>query len=82
MPQCQGTTQAGERCRRTARADSKFCSIHAPSREKASEVPRGPTPGAERAEADELLHVALAIIAAGALLWGLKLFGKWLPRLG
>jgi hypothetical protein len=28
MPQCQGTTKAGERCKRDANQDSDFCGFH------------------------------------------------------
>lgn len=39
MSKCRGKTLSGERCRKSARIDSHYCSIHAAQEKKASKLP-------------------------------------------
>ena len=79
MARCEGTTKSGDQCKREARPDSRFCFLHGEE--------KGPGSGGENDTAAEdlefldLAPVLLAGIMAAGLVFLLKGFGKWIPRL-
>ncbi len=52
MARCEGSTKAGERCKRSAREGERFCSTHAGSAAKATDETAGDTGQKERARRD------------------------------
>lgn len=79
MARCEGTTRGGDRCKRDARPDSKFCYVHDPDREKGEGD--GEETVVEDLEFQDLAPILLAGILAAGLVFLLKGFGKWIPRL-
>ncbi|MEN8145515.1 MAG: hypothetical protein ABFS14_11255 [Gemmatimonadota bacterium] len=49
MSRCEGSTKAGERCKRSAPEGSRFCSAHADSATNTAEETSRETNGAKRA---------------------------------
>ena len=41
MAQCQGTTKKGDQCKRDARSDSPFCTVHVDQEIRARSTPTG-----------------------------------------
>ncbi len=79
MARCEGTTRSGDQCKRDARPDSHFCYVHDPE--------KGQTGGGENDAAAEdlefldLAPILLAGILAAGLVFLLRGFGRWIPRL-
>lgn len=79
MARCEGTTRSGNQCKRDARPDSRFCYVHDPEKE-------APAGGADESATEDLEFLDLApILLAGIMTAGLvfllKGFGKWIPRI-
>jgi hypothetical protein len=79
MARCEGTTQSGDRCKREARPDSRFCHLHEPDHEGIGDDGAGSA--AEELEFIDLAPLLLAGILAAGLVFLLRGFGKWIPRL-
>jgi hypothetical protein len=79
MARCRGTTQSGDRCKREARPDSPFCHIHEPDHEAIGDD--GAESPAGELEFMDLAPLLLAGILAAGLVFLLKGFGRWIPRL-
>lgn len=62
MAQCQGKTRKGERCKREARPDSAFCSIH-----QDQEI-RPPVDDAAEWDTDAIMKAALGFALVGVIL--------------
>ena len=78
MARCDGTTRNGERCKRDARPDSRFCYVHDPERD---ELNGGESDAAaEELELLDLTPILLAAVLAAGLIFLLRGFGKWIPR--
>ncbi len=79
MARCDGTNRNGDQCKRDAPPDSRFCYVHGPEKKQ--------TTGGENDAATEdlelmdLAPILLAGILAAGLVFLLKGFGKWIPRL-
>ena len=63
MAQCQGTTKKGDQCKRDAKDNSAFCSIHQDQEVRARTTPKG-----EEWDREAIMAVALGFAAVGALL--------------
>ena len=62
MPQCQGTTKAGERCKRDANEESGFCSTHTDQGvDGAADADDAPESRVDRRATDLLLIGAVAL---------------------
>jgi len=79
MARCEGTTRSGEQCKLDAQEGSRFCHLHGGGEEP---------DGREEAEAQEeilewedLMPLVLAGVMAAGLVFFLRSFGKWIPRL-
>ena len=76
MAKCQGKTKSGAQCKRQASEGSEYCSSHQPAEDAEA---------AEAAEAQDLTQdlmlIALGLVAAGAMFLVLKTVGRWFPRL-
>jgi hypothetical protein len=79
MAQCEGTTRSGERCKLDAQAGSRFCHLHGAKSEE--EVPSGGEAAEEAVEWGDLVPLLVAGAMAAGLLFFLRSFGKWIPRL-
>ncbi len=79
MARCEGTTRSGTRCRLDARPGSRFCHLHESSGEEAE--PAGKDDAENALELDDLVPLLLAGVVAAGVLFFLRSFGKWLPRL-
>ena len=79
MARCEGTTRDGDRCKRNARPDSRFCYVHDPGLEENSGD--GGEAEVEDLEFQDLAPILLAGVLAAGLVFLLKGFGKWIPRL-
>jgi hypothetical protein len=79
MARCEGTTRDGDRCKRNARPDSRFCYVHDPGREEADG--NGGDAAEEDLELQDLAPILLAGVLAAGLVFLLKGFGRWIPRL-
>jgi len=79
MARCDGTTRDGDRCKREARPDSRYCYAHDPEKEGA--------PGTEGdvasddLELQDLAPILLAGILTAGLVFLLKGLGRWIPRI-
>ena len=73
MDKCQGKTKSGAQCKRQAGEGSEYCSAHQPAED------------AEGVEAQDLTQdlmlIALGLVATGALFLVLKTVGRWFPKL-
>jgi hypothetical protein len=78
MSRCEGKTRNGDRCKRDAPLDSRFCYAHDPSREQPGDAEADAT--TEALEFVDLVPILLAGILAAGLVFFLKGFGKWIPR--
>jgi hypothetical protein len=78
MARCEGTTRDGDRCKRDASPDSRFCYVHDPEREKGEG--NGGETAAEDLEFQDLAPILLAGVLAAGLVFLLRGFGKWIPR--
>lgn len=76
MSRCEGTTKAGERCKRTAREGERFCSTHADSatdtaegtaREERTRRDTNRSPESECVERD-IFDAAFGLAAAGVVI--------------
>lgn len=63
MAQCRGTTKKGERCKRGARDESAFCSIH-----QDQEIRQRETGGSTEWDTDAILKTALGFALVGAII--------------
>ena len=79
MARCEGTTRTGDQCKRDARPDSRFCYVHDP--EKGQTAGGQNDAAAEDLELLDLAPILLAGILAAGLVFLLRGFGKWIPRL-
>jgi len=79
MAQCEGTTRSGERCKLDARAGSRFCHLHGAKSEE--ETPSAGEAAEEAVELGDLVPLLVAGAMAAGLLFFLRSFGKWIPRL-
>lgn len=61
MAQCQGKTRRGERCKREARPDSDFCSIH-----QDQEI-RAPRERDTEWDTDAMIKAAIGVAAVGLI---------------
>ena len=75
MARCEGTTQAGEQCKREAQEGSRFCYIHDREGEELEK------PEAEAADFDDLLPILIAGAATLAFVLVFKSLGRLFPRL-
>ena len=78
MARCEGTTRSGDQCKRDARPGSAFCYVHDPETEQTAD---GGDENVEDLELLDLAPILLAGIMAAGLMFLLKGFGKWIPRL-
>lgn len=62
MGQCQGTTKKGEQCRRDARGDTSFCSIHQ-DQEVRARTPRE----CEEWDRDSIMKAAIGFALVGVI---------------
>lgn len=74
MARCEGTTQAGEQCKREAQPDSRFCYVHQP--EEADKE----TSEEEALEFDDFLPLLIAGAATVAFVLVFKSLGRLIPR--
>ena len=79
MGRCEGTNRDGSRCKREARQDARFCYVHEPEKEEPDD--RGDSVAAEDLELLDLAPILLAGILAAGLVFLLRGFGRWIPRL-
>ena len=79
MAQCEGTTRSGERCKLDAQPDSRFCHLHGATPE--DEAAAGGEAVEEEVEWGDLMPLVVAGAMAAGLLFFLRSFGKWIPRL-
>ncbi len=63
MAQCKGTTKKGDRCKRDARDDSAFCSIHSDQEIRARSAPKD-----EDWDREAIMAAALGFALVGVLL--------------
>ncbi len=64
MSQCYGTTKSGDRCKRSTREGSRFCTIHADQAQDPGET----SSPADASTECEPLEAIVAIAAAGLVL--------------
>jgi hypothetical protein len=76
MARCEGTTRSGDRCKREARPDSKFCHVHEPVQNETD----GEEAVVEDLELIDLAPILLAGILTAGLVFFLRGLGKWIPR--
>lgn len=81
MARCEGKTRKGDRCKRTAQPDSKFCYLHDTEMEAESGDADGGEATAEELEFVDLVPILMAGLLATGVVFLLKGFGKWIPRL-
>lgn len=74
MARCEGTTRGGDRCKRDARPDSRFCHAHTPHEEQSGD--RGPG----TLEWEDFLPLLFAGVMAAGFVFLLRSFGRWIPR--
>jgi hypothetical protein len=79
MARCEGTTRSGDQCKRDARPDSRFCYVH--DREKGKADSGKKDAAAEDLEFLDLAPILLSGILAAGLVFLLRGFGRWIPRL-
>ncbi|MBT8398545.1 MAG: hypothetical protein HKO65_18605 [Gemmatimonadetes bacterium] len=79
MARCEGTTRDGDQCKREARPDSQFCYLHGPK--PGSEGNGGEATAEDELDFAELAPILLAGVLAAGLVFLLKGFGKWIPKL-
>jgi hypothetical protein len=78
MARCEGTTRNGDQCKRDAQGDSQFCYLHDP--EKARPEGGNGDAATEEVEFIDLAPILLAGVLTAGLMFLLKGFGKWIPR--
>ena len=74
MERCHGTTKAGERCKRSAPEDARYCGMHADQATGEPEEPAFEEAFDERGLLDTLVVLAAAGIAVGAALVFRRIF--------
>ena len=79
MARCEGTTRSGNQCKRDAQPEQQFCYVHDPEKAKPAGGEGGTT--TEDFELLDLAPILLAGVLAAGLVFFLKGFGKWIPRL-
>jgi len=79
MARCEGTTRSGGRCKLDARPGSRFCHLHGGVEEEAEE--KGTDTGEETMEWEDLFPLVLAGVLAAGMIFFLRSFGRWIPRL-
>lgn len=62
MGQCQGKTKKGDQCRRDAKGDTSFCSIH-----QDQEVRERSPPNSEEWDHDSIMKAAIGFALVGAV---------------
>lgn len=78
MSRCEGTTRNGDQCKRDAQGDSSFCYLHDPEKAR-TEGGQGEA-ATEEVEFIDLAPLLLAGVLTAGLVFLLKGFGRWLPR--
>ena len=73
MERCHGKTKAGERCKRSAREDSRFCSIHV---EQGDETPEAGGSQGKSGWDHDLFDAAIALAVVGFALGGAFVFRR------
>ena len=63
MAQCQGTTKKGDQCKRDARGDSPFCTVHVDQ-----EIRARATPKCEEWDREAVIAAAVGFGLVGLLL--------------
>jgi hypothetical protein len=79
MARCEGTTRRGDRCKREAQDGSRFCYLH--DQEKAQQEDGNGNAASEDVEFMDLAPLLLAGVFAAGLVFLLKGFGRWIPRI-
>lgn len=79
MARCEGTTRSGDQCKRDAQDDSRFCYLHDP--EKAQPGDGDGDAATEEVEIIDLAPILLAGVLTAGLVFLLKGFGRWMPRI-
>ena len=79
MARCKGSTRTGDQCKRDASPESGYCYVHDP--EKAQTGGDDGDTATEDLEFLDLAPILLAGIMTAGLVFLLKGFGKWIPRL-
>ena len=79
MARCEGTTRNGDRCKRDAQDDSRFCYLHDP--EKAQPDDENGDAATEDVEFIDLAPLLLAGVLTAGFVFLLKGFGRWIPRI-
>ncbi len=79
MARCEGTTRNGEQCKLDARPGSRYCHLHHPVEgENGENEAKAGTAGLDW---DDVLPLLLAGAVAAGLLFFLRSFGRWIPRM-
>ena len=82
MARCEGTTRDGDQCKRDARPDSEFCYLHGGGKaENEEHAAEGGDAAAEEMEFIDLAPILLAGVLTAGLVFFLRGFGRWIPRL-
>ncbi len=76
MARCEGTKRDGDQCKREAQPDSKFCYMHGPAAADGGEAAAD-----DDLDFAELAPILLAGLLAAGLVFLLKGFGRWIPKL-
>ena len=79
MDKCQGKTKSGAQCKRQAVEGSEYCSSHQPAED--AEWAEGAEGAEDQDLTQDLMLIALGLVATGALFLVLKTVGRWFPRL-
>lgn len=79
MARCEGTTRSGAQCKLDARPGSRFCHLHGGAEEDADT--KSTEAGEDTLEWEDLFPLLLAGVAAAGMIFFLRSFGRWIPRL-
>jgi len=63
VAQCQGTTRKGDQCKRDARGDSAFCSIHSDQEVRARSAPKS-----QEWDREAIMAAALGFALVGVMI--------------
>lgn len=79
MAQCEGTTRSGERCKLDSGRGSRFCHLHRGGEGEGAKAEGGCA--GDAAEWGDLVPLLVAGAVAAGLLFFLRSFGRWIPRI-